>query len=164
MGRFSIDITEVSEEPPLVPEDDYKVRIVDGKIVTGEGEYGQWANFSIAMAIEDPEIGKLVGMDEPRVYYQGFLSFDKDTGEFQKQRCPELGSFIKVAGFTNTSDFETEETEQAESMFDYIVALVKTMLMASVGTDLIAKVEHKPKIKNQADSPRVNRVTKISAI
>ena len=115
MGRFSIDISEIADELPLVPAGLYPGRIVKGETRSGTSESGvDWANFSVAIAINDPDVAKAMGIDEPRVFFGGMFSFD-DDGKFQDHRTPMLGNFIKAVEFTNTSDFENEKTEEAES-------------------------------------------------
>ena len=162
MGRFSIDLTEIAEELPLVPEGFYKARIADGEVRTGESDNGPWTNFSLALVIEDPEIIEVLGIDEPRVYFGGMLSFDDSTGAFNKKRCPQLGSFIAVCDYGQSADFEDDETDAADSERKFYELLVANMITASIGTDLMVKVAHQSKSKK--DSDIVSRGVKIAKV
>jgi hypothetical protein len=160
MSRFSIDLASVAEELPLIPVGIYPARMVGGEVRTGTTDSGDWANFSIQLVINDEEVSKVLGIDEPRAYFGGMFSFDRETDKFQPNRCPELGAFIKVTGFTNEQDFQTDETEAAESEREYIIALTKAMLESSVGTDCVVRIQHQKKSKN--DDTLVSRATKIA--
>lgn len=159
MSRFDLDLTEISDKRAVVPKGDYRGKIAGGSVRTGATDSGNWAMLNVTIAIKDNEVSKILNQDEPKMFFSGFLAFDKETGKFNKNGSPEFGQLLKVTGFTNISDFE-EGTESAETEFDYIVKVVENILEAAKGVDVLAKVTQ---AKDQ-NGDTVNRVSKLASL
>ena len=161
MSRFDLDLAAISDERTLVPVGVYEARIVKGELRSGETEKGKWANISLTLAINDLEVAKAMNQDEPKVFWSGMLAFDKDTGKFDKNNCPDIGQFTKATGFTDISDFE-DGVEEIEDDYEAWLKIFSNIAAASVGTDLICKVVQQPHYQDR--ERMVNDVSSLAKL
>ena len=111
-----------------------------------------------ASALSGDDRAKAIAFYNNSIYAAGFVP----EGWKIVKRNSSDGNFIKAVEFTNTSDFENEKTEEAESEKEYILALTESMMAAAIGTDVMVKVVHQAKSKK--DSTLVSRATKLAPI
>lgn len=160
MSRFDLDLSEVATERPLVPAGFYPARIAKSEIRKGETDKGKWANLNLTLAINDPEVAKIMNQDNPKVFWSGMFSFD-ENGQFLKDNCPEIGVFIKLTGFTDIEDF-LEGADEIEDDREAMLKVFQNMGEASVGTDLMCKVVQKPHYEDR--DRMVNEVSAIAGL
>lgn len=161
-SRFSIDLGDVKTERPLIPPAMYETNIAKGVVRVGKNDEGVgWLGFGLSLTIADPEIAILMGQDSPKVFFNGFLAFDKETRVFNMNNSPEFGKFIQATGFLNIEDFE-EGTEDCETPYDYMVVIVQNMMDGCTGINLMAKVVQ---VKSRTNATElVNDVTRLASM
>lgn len=160
MSRFSVDLSEVSEERILVPQGAYAARIVKAEPRTGTKDDRNWMMLNLTLAIRDEEVSKLLSQDEPKLYYSVGMRFEEDY-KLSKNN-PDLGALLKMLGLKDKTEAFEEGTEEAESQWDYNLLFYKHMCEALVGYDVLANVVHKPDYKDpDAMQAEINKLAKL---
>lgn len=160
MGRFDLNLSDVSTTRPTCASGTYIGRLAKAEIRSGDDKNGDpWAGLNVSVAILDPEVSKVLGMDEPKMFFSGMFAFDAE-GKFNKSNCAEIGQFLEVTGFgSDMAAFEDETTELAETERDYVLALFKNMCASAAGVEVIAKVVRK---KHYKEDYMVNEVSQLA--
>lgn len=163
MSRFSVDISNIPATRPVIPAGEYPARIVKGEFKTGEKDGKHWGRMNFTLAINDEEVAKAVGQDEPKVFYQFMMNFNED-GVFLKDNNDRLGGLQKVTGLTDVAkeDFEDDVTEEATTQWEYNARFFDNMAKGFQGYDLLAKVVTKPSYSDP--DVMVNEVSKIAVL
>lgn len=161
MSRFDIDLTEVSTERMICPQGTYPARIAKAAVRSGTKDDRNWAMLNLTFALKDEEVSKVLGIDEPKVFYTVSLSFDKETEKLSPNN-PDLGNLLEVVGLKNKGDVFKEGTDEATSQWDYNMIYFKNVADALSGYDILCNVVHR-KAYNDPDRMEavVNKVAKL---
>ena len=141
MSRFSVDITNVSDERALIPAGDYPIRITKGTVKQDskekDGKVNNYVMINFVAGIRDEEVATLLGQDEPKCFPTVFISCDETWAIGPNNQ--QLGKFLKAAGFNSNEPFEVD-TEDCEDQKAFTKKFFENMAEAAVGLDFTAKI------------------------
>jgi hypothetical protein len=167
MGRFDLNLTEVSDTRIAFDSGVYKYKVAGGKVREGIGKNSgePYMNFSLELIVLDPAVCEFTGMDEPRVFFQGMVGFKK-TGdqEFDKNNSPELGQLIKVMDYDkmDLEDF-ADGAEEAETWREFMKVVIQNMIDGAVGGELMGDTVKELRYNSETEYQNiVKRISKVT--
>lgn len=138
MGRFSVDINEVSEVRALIPSNDYPIYITKGSAAAKETEKGKFIILNFVAIVKDEEAAKAVGQDEPRVFPSVMVRLE-DDGSVKKSGNEQFRKFCNALEFTDLTVFE-DGTEDCQTQDEFNAKMFNNLAEACVGSTLLAKI------------------------
>lgn len=163
-NRFDLDLSEIPDTAPIIPVAIYPGKITKATFMSGvsekTGKY--WGMLSLVVAINDPEIAKLMGQNEPKVFGSVMMNFEEDTGLLSKTNNPGLKNLLSAAELLGKMEFFKEGTEGLDDPADYYKAYFGNIANVLVGYDLMFKIGQRA--NNQDKAKKENFIVSFAAV
>ena len=140
----------------------YPASIIKSEVKTGdtkEGE-GKWMSIQTVYVVKDEEVIKDLGIDEPKVYGNFFIRFEKDSGLLSSDN-PQLAQLGQACDLDTTDEIYQEGIEDDMSDFEAYTVMFTNIAASLPGYDVLVNVTRRA----QGDNIRaeVSKVAKLDA-
>lgn len=149
--RFAVDLTEFSDTIPTLPDNSMwqgRIAKAEGKTGTKEATGNFWGRLDIFIAIKGQDAAKILNRDDPRIYHNIFVAFDKSevagktVWTISKTNNPDLKAFLKALDLLSYNFMEDVDTSvSSEEVWQ---SYLNNMANILVGYDCTIKVGKKP--------------------
>jgi hypothetical protein len=162
MARFDLDLSSMSTERKVMQAGQYPASIIKSDVKTGDtkdGE-GKWMSIQTVYVVKDEDVINDLGVDEPKVYGNFFIRFDKDTGLLSNDN-PQLAQLGQACGIDTTDELYQEGIEDSMNDFEAYTVMFTNIANSLPGYDVLVNVTRRA----QGDNIRaeVSKVAKLEA-
>lgn len=162
MARFDLDLSTMSTERKVMQAGQYPASIIKSEVKTGDtkdGE-GKWMSIQTVYVVKDEAVIKDLGIDEPKVYGNFFVRFEKDSGALSTDN-PQLAQLTQACSIDSTDEVYQEGIEDSMTDFEAYTVMFQNITASLPGYDVLINVVRRA--QNDSIRAEVSKVAKLDA-